>query len=143
MSVTRGGKNKRKRFRWNYDESNSRVEIVNEDGLQHLYSIVEIQAVLMRLHTHFGDTYFPLANNVEKLGNGTEKLGLGSVILEQKPEDISHAQGSSYLGVVFEECHYFEWNGSSRGIEWHILDYDFEIETIIRKSIVASKINQL
>ena len=47
---------------------------------------------------------FPLANNVQHLRDGTEKMGLGRAILDLKGSTISHAQGSSYLGVVLEEC---------------------------------------
>ena len=45
---------------------------------------------------------------------------MGLAVLEQTPGDISHAQGSSYLGVVLEEVGLIKWNGASRGIQWRI-----------------------
>ena len=139
MSETRGGINKRKGFRWEYDPNERILLITNEDGKRHEYTIKEIQNILARLETNFGGGFFPLANNVEKLANGSERLGLGSVILEQKPGDIYHAQGSSYLGVVMEECHYFEWNGKHKGIHWRLVDTNFNRESVISKLLIASR----
>ena len=55
------------------------------------------------------------------LGKEEEKNGLGTAILNHSPDDITHAQGSSYLGVVLEEVGVFQWNGEKRGIHWRIL----------------------
>jgi len=54
------------------------------------------------LQKEFGTKWFPLANDVQKLGNGTEVTGLGVAILNHAPGDIEHAQGASYLGVVLD-----------------------------------------
>ena len=110
-----------------------KISIKNEDGKIHEYSVHEIENILKNLKVRFGNGFFPLANNVEKLHKGSERLGLGRMILEQRPADIYHAQGSSYLGVVMEECGYFEWNGIRRGIEWCLIDSDFSTNTIISK----------
>jgi hypothetical protein len=133
MSETRGGKNKRKRFGWEYDPRTMRILIENEDGRRHEFPVQEIEGILRHLQAKFGNAFFPLANNVVKLTNGTERPGLGTKILEQKPGDIHHAQGASYLGVVMEECRYFEWNRKRRGIMWRLIDSDFSIQTIITK----------
>ena len=133
MSETRGGKNKRKRFGWEYDPRTMRILIEKEDGRRHEFPVQEIESILRSLQAEFGNGFFPLANNVEKLSNGSERPGLGKIILEQKPGDILHAQGASYLGVVMEECRYFEWNGRRRGIMWRLIDNDFSIQTIITK----------
>jgi len=80
-----------------------------------------------------------LGNNVEKLGNATERQGLGTTILEQRPGNTYHAQGASYLGVVLEECGYFQWNGKHRGIGWRLIENDFSAENIIRRLRGASE----
>ena len=65
--------------------------------------------------TYFGEQWFPLANNVEKMYRGTERTGLGMAIYQLRPGDTFHAQGSSYLGVVLEEVDILDWNGKSWG----------------------------
>ncbi|MBN1427425.1 MAG: hypothetical protein JXB07_03510 [Anaerolineae bacterium] len=130
MTITHGGINRRKRFDWYFDAHSKKVRIVNEDGREHSYSVQEIHHILNRLWQEFGDRYFPLANNVEYLSKGSEKMGLGMVILQQENSNVSHAQGASYLGVVLEECGYFGWNGKHRQIEWRFMDTDFSLAMI-------------
>lgn len=130
MSVTHGGPNKGKRFQWTYDPVSRRLTITNEANRRHSYSLQEIKHILQAIYSDFRKGYFPLAINVERLSNGTEKNGLGLIILKQKPNDISHAQGSSYLGVVLEECGFLEWNGTHKGIEWRLRESDFPLNMI-------------
>ena len=113
-------------FRWYYDPERDMLVIESESKMRHEYPVPELEQIFRYLHAHFGSSSFPLANNVQKLGNGTEILGLGMAILEQKPRDITHAQGSSYLGVVLEDIGYLEWNGKRKGIKWEIIDDDFD-----------------
>jgi hypothetical protein len=116
MSVTRGGPSKGKRFRWHFDKVSQKVRIENEDRKDlHSYTVEEIQAILKSIQREFKEGYFPLANNVECLRNGTEKMGLGRAILDLEGSIICHAQGSSYLGVVLEECGYFIGMRNTRG----------------------------
>ena len=114
------------------------IEVQEGQRRIHEYSMREIKVILESLYSVFGDEFFPLANNVEKLGNGTERQGLGTTILKQKPGDITHAQGSSYLGVVLEEAGYLEWNGKRKGICWRITKMDFAEQTLISRLTVAS-----
>lgn len=116
--MTHGG-HRAKRFDWVF--RNDFVIIKNENGRQEEYSIAEILAVLSWLTDRFGVAWFPLANNVEKLGRNEETDGLGVSILRQYPGNIIHAQGSSYLGVVLEYAGILEWNNKHRGIEWRII----------------------
>jgi len=118
MLITHGGR-KAKRFDWLF--RNDVVKIKNENGRQEEYSLAEILAVLRWLTDRFGAAWFTLANNVEKLGHDEEADGLGVSILRQRPRNISHAQGSSYLGVVLEHAGILEWNNRQRGIEWRII----------------------
>lgn len=95
-----------------------------------MFSIQDIQHILVLLSAEFGDQCFPLANNVERLANRTERRGLGMIIREQANATILHAQGGRYLGVVLEEAGYFQWNGLNMGIAWRIIDTDFRLPTI-------------
>lgn len=119
-----------KKFTWEFVAGLERLQIESVAGIAHHFSLGEIQRVLERLNEQFGEVFFPLGNNVEKLGNGTEVPGLGTTILEQRPRDVTHAQGSSYLGAVLEECGYFEWNGEKRGIKWRLIRKDLSRESI-------------
>ena len=118
MLVTHGG-GKAKRFEWVFEDDY--VKIKNENGRQHDYPLGEVFEVMNWLTEKFGLSWFPLANNVEKLGQGTEVDGLGVSILRQRPRDTTHAQGTSYLGVVLEHVGILEWNNKQRGIKWRII----------------------
>jgi len=118
MLVTHGGR-KAKRFDWLLQDNY--VKIKNENGRQEEYPLGEILDVLNWLMEKFGLGWFPLANNVEKLWQNTEVDGLGVAILRQRPKNISHAQGASYLGPVLEHVGILEWNNKQRGIQWHTI----------------------
>ena len=117
MSTTHGGR--RKGFGWRL--AGNQIHIKNDDGREHFFSLSETYQIIQWLKGNFGNNWFPLANNVELLGKGKEKNGLGKAILNYSPDDITHAQGSSYLGVVLEEVGVFDWNGEKRGIQWRIV----------------------
>jgi len=114
MPITHGGR--ARKFRWSVNKNE--IRIVSESRIKHIYTLGEILSVLSMLRTQFGDRWFPLGNNVEKLYHQTERPGLGTAIYCQHPGDTLHAQGASYLGVILEECGIFEWNGKRRGISW-------------------------
>jgi hypothetical protein len=136
MTSTHGGDARKREFRWCIDPLSKTVHIVNENGRKHEYSLQEIVFILNRIRKEFGNNFFPLANNVEKLSNGTEQLGLGLIILQLGKSDVAHAQGASYLGVVLEQIGYLQWNGQNRGIMWRLIDSNFEeaeIESRLRK----------
>ena len=116
-SVTHGGNYKN--FEWHVFDNI--IFIKNEKGANHSYIISEVFEIIQWLKDTFGKEWFPLANNVELMGRGEEKDGLGTAILDLSPGDITHAQGSSYLGVVLEEVGIFVWNGAKRGIKWRIV----------------------
>lgn len=113
-AVTHGGRERD--FEWWIDRDTLRIQ--NTDGLEHSYSPTEIVTILGKLHEEFGNDWFPLGNNVEKLYRETERSGLGTAIYA-KPNTL-HAQGASYLGVVLEQAGILEWNNERKGIEWRI-----------------------
>lgn len=136
MLLTHGGR-KAKRFNWALQDDY--VKIKNENGLQHEYPLGEIFDVTNWLTEKFGLSWFPLANNVEKLGQDTEVDGLGVAILRQRPRNISHAQGASYLGVVLEHVEILEWNNKRRGIQWRIICPGLNLDEL-RKAIKAKMV---
>jgi hypoxanthine-DNA glycosylase len=129
-SYTHGGQHKKKQFKWHLDPGHMQLIIVNENDRTLTYPLEDIKEILETLSIKFSTRYFPLANNVAFLGKGTERDGLGKIILDTFPGDITRAQGASYLGVVLEEWKYLDWNGQQRGIEWRFIDNDFTVQTL-------------
>ena len=116
---TRGGVLKRKRFYYRWDGQS--LHIHRESGWHDEFPVSEIAHILKRLDDQFTAGWFPLANNVEKLSNGTEKAGLGQTILQGQPGNVIHAQASSYVGVVLEDLGLATWNGLNKGIQWRLI----------------------
>jgi hypothetical protein len=117
---TRGGDGKRKAFKYNISEN--KLTIINENNRKDVFIFDEIYSILKYLYDEFGMNCFPLANNVEKLGNNEEAPGSGMAILNQQPGNIKHAQAASYLGRIFEDVGIAEWNHKSRGIKWRLVN---------------------
>lgn len=130
---TRGGPGKRIHFDWWFDENLKEIKIESEKGRHHSFSLDEILSIIVTIKTEFGTGSFPLANNVAKLGTGTEVRGLGTIILDQSPGDVTHAQGSSYLGPVLEHLGYFVWNGKYKGIKWSLKDLNIDIRDLTKR----------
>ena len=124
--MTHGGR--QKNFEWQLVGED--IFIKNEDSKTHLYSLSETFEIIQWLSGRFGKGWFPLANNVALMGSGDEKDGLGTAILSISRNDITHAQGSSYLGVVLDQVGVFEWNGAKRGIQWRLVKIPKSIDNL-------------
>lgn len=57
-----------------------------------------------------------LANNVEKLADGTEQEGLGRFMYEHFSPNTTVAQSSSQLAAIFVEAGIWQWNGKQIGM---------------------------
>ncbi|MBJ6749880.1 hypothetical protein [Geomonas anaerohicana] len=117
--LTTHGGGKARRFSWACH--GDLIAIVNEKGRTHTYHLDEVFRIYSWLFQKFDNGWFPLANNVKKLGGNEEIAGLGVAILSQRPGDIAHAQGASYLGVLLEDIGVLEWNLAKKGIQWRII----------------------
>ena len=115
LGQTNGG-SKSKSFRWWWDEPTLHIE--RENGQHNQFPMADLRKILQSLESQFHSGWFPLANDVAKMSNGTEKPGLGMTIFRIRPGDTMSAQASSYLGVVFEHVGLTTWNGKHRSIEW-------------------------
>ena len=91
-------------FRWqNIDE---KIKIYWDSEQHHEYTHTEILTALEWLQERFKTALFPLGNSVSKVGNETEKDGLGKALYSVK-KNTTFAQGASYLGVVLEQMGVF------------------------------------
>ena len=137
MSVTHGGNYRI--FKWRLDGNIVRIQ--NTNGRKHAFELSDIYKIIRWLKTTFGKDWFPLANNVKLMGRGQEKDGLGIAILNLTHKDITHAQGSSYLGVVLEEVGIFVWNGKKKGIMWRIVKMPRSLD-MLKKMVLSAQPNQ-
>lgn len=78
-----------------------------------------------------------LANNIEKLNNGTEKDGLGKFLHEVLNWQIADAQLASQLGAIFTLSGAWSYNGRKRGIQFKKNTVDW------KKSIMTYYLREL
>ena len=134
--ITRGVKGVS--FRAGYDAGSATITLYNHHGRADVFSINEIYQIIVDCYSLFNDKWFPLANNVEKLGNNNEKEGLGKSILKQRPGNTTHAQAASYLGPFLEHIGIFKWNQKRKGICWKIVTMPRRVEEL--KATIREKI---
>ncbi|UPU37810.1 hypothetical protein M1B72_08915 [Geomonas paludis] len=77
--LTTHGGGRAKRFSWTCH--GGLVEITNENGRRLSYHLDEILKIYDWIFQNFGNGWFPLANNVAKLGTNDEIPGLGVAVL--------------------------------------------------------------
>jgi len=121
-SQTFGGK--AKSFWWKSDEGYNIHVMRDFNGVKGSVSInVTISpADTEQLNNYMAkNEWVPLANNVEKLHNGTEKQGIGQFLHEQLGWSIVNSQLASQLGVIFSLSGAWEYNGKKKGIEFRQL----------------------
>lgn len=116
-STTRGGK--AKEFKWAFEPHGDRIRIDRDLSEPDYFETKEVFALIHILYDHFGSDWYPLANNVTKLKDETERIGLGSV-LHSLSKNVTHAQAASQLGVVLEKVGAFEWNEKKINIAWRL-----------------------
>jgi hypothetical protein len=133
-SKTHGGGNA-KYFEWYF--KNEMLYIKNENEIEHKYNINQIIAAIIWIFCKFELKEFPLANNVQKIGNGTEIDGLGVALYNVK-NNTTFAQGSSYLGVVLEEIGIFE-RVNDTTIKWKILENQINQFDILIKKLTSQE----
>ncbi len=64
------------------------------------------------------DRWVPLANNVQKLTDRTEKEGIGKFMYEKFGWPVIDCQLAGHLGVIFFLAKAWHYNGKERGIEF-------------------------
>ena len=79
--------------------------IISSDIIQHLIDLLP------------NDEWFPLANNVEKLSNGTEVEGIGKILYDQG-FNTTDCQTASHLGTIFYQAGIWLYNGKLNGIKF-------------------------
>lgn len=74
----------------------------------YVYQLDEIVTIMNWLQKEFGTKWFPLANDVQKLGNGTEVAGLGPLAFPHLEDNSKHFLAISPTNPCF--LIYFPFN---------------------------------
>lgn len=116
---------KQKEFKWRYSKSDgivitrtfksgtNKTEFSNED-IDKIINFIKEKGIV------------PLANNVEKLANGTEKEGIGSFIYQNISSDMANAQAASQLVSILYNVGVLGYNGAARGMEFWALEENWK-----------------
>ncbi|BCZ45838.1 hypothetical protein psyc5s11_19050 [Clostridium gelidum] len=116
-STTFGGK--AKSFWWRVDEKLNIVVKRKFKGFKDITSIVISKADLEKIDNFMeGKEWVDLANNIEKINNGSEKDGLGKYLFQSLGWKVGDAQLASHLGVIFTLSGVWSFNGRKRGIKF-------------------------
>ncbi|MDD4239569.1 MAG: hypothetical protein PHT62_13610, partial [Desulfotomaculaceae bacterium] len=125
-STTFGGK--AKSFWWKID-SEGNLSILrffkSSNGVSEKFKRISREEI-EKLNLYMAENeWVSLANNVEKLGNGVEKEGIGRFLYENFKWNIADCQLASHLGVIFSLSGMWEYNGKERGILFRRLNRDW------------------
>lgn len=106
-AIVHVGHTRGKNLKFEWTLTNQGIAIRSEKGKVYVYSEAELASVLMWLYCSFGQTPFPLANNLELLEQGTEQNGFGLALYSVKRQN-AFVQAAMYLALVFESLGVFE-----------------------------------
>jgi hypothetical protein len=135
--TTLGGKEKK--FQWEVKEGILEIERIDANIKDHL-ELTLLLDVLHELHGRFKDDEFPLANNVQKLKEGSEIEGIGSLIYD-KTQNVALAQSASQLAAILTHCEIFKWNGKRKNIRLSFLNCPKTLEEL-RSRLLSIKNRQ-
>lgn len=107
-----------KPFQWRIGE-NSDIEIKrdfkNKPGVNLPFAHQELD----KLNSYIPkDKWIPLANSVSKLGDGTEKDGVGSFIYKNIKPNETFAQAASQISAIFVLAGVWDYNGRKKDMEF-------------------------
>ena len=124
---------KRKPFSW--ELKNKILSIYRDDLPSQPFDLKDIVEVLRDIYSIYGETFFPLDNNVTDVMNVKidNQTGLGRMIFRHT-KSVSAAQVSSQLGPLLTQYKIFNWNGKGRGIQFQCtpLVVDLDVEKLER-----------
>lgn len=110
---------KAKDFWWKLDEDYNLHIIRKFKGFEYLTTNIVTRKELDIVDAYVSQAeWVDLANNVEKLSNGTEKDGIDKFLCESLGWKVGDAQLASQLGAIFSLAGVWEFNGKTRGIQF-------------------------
>jgi hypothetical protein len=117
-SITLGGKAKSFWWKINADSSISISRKFNTKNGEMMIKDNITKEELQKIHEYMKSDWICLANNVQKLKNGTEKEGLGKFVFSKLGWSTTKAQLSSHIGAIFSDSGVWHYNGKKVGIKF-------------------------
>lgn len=114
LSFTLGGK--QKSFWWKLDINGSLT--ITRQFKTKLSSTTFSKSEIDAIQKYMGNQEVPLANNVQKLSNGTEQNGLGRFIYDDLDKNTTEAQLASHISAIFVASGIWKWNGARRNMRF-------------------------
>ncbi len=113
IAFTLGGKHKR--FWWKINK-NYTLEIIRKFNSGNGKIILETftEEEIKKIQKFINHNKIPLANNVQKLKNGTEKEGLGKFLYEKLNKNTTQAQLASHISTIFYNSGTWDYNEKKR-----------------------------
>lgn len=113
LAFTLGGKHKR--FWWKINKDYS-LEIIRKfnsgNGKITLETFTEKE--IKNIQQFINGSKIPLANNVQKIKDGTEKEGLGKFLYENLNKNTTQAQLASHISTIFYNSGTWDYNGKKK-----------------------------
>ncbi|RLA73625.1 MAG: hypothetical protein DRG30_06035 [Epsilonproteobacteria bacterium] len=115
LAFTLGGKHKR--FWWKIDE-NCSITIIRKfnSGSGKITLDIFTEKEIENIQQFINGNKIPLANNVEKIKDGTEKEGLGRFLYEQLNKNTTQAQLASHISAIFYYAGIWDYNRQVRNM---------------------------
>ncbi len=105
---------KKKSFWWKVDKGGSLT--ITRQFKAGMSSTTFLESEIDAIQKYIGNREIPLANNVQKLSNDTEKEGLGKFIYDKLDKNITEAQLASHIAAIFVVSGIWKWNGTKRNM---------------------------
>lgn len=125
LAFTLGGKHKR--FWWKINKDCS-LEIIRKfdsgNGKITLETFSEKE--IENIQQFINNTKIPLANNVQKIKDGTEKKGLGKFLYEKLDRNTTQAQLASHISTVFYKSGIWGYNRKKQNMLFWKLSNDWK-----------------
>jgi len=115
LGYTLGGKHKI--FWWRLKENYS-LEIIRKFNADtgKINSSIFTEKEIDKIQEFINGNKIPLANNVQKLQNGTEKEGLGKFLYENLDKNTTEAQLASHISAIFYYSGIWDYNEKKKGM---------------------------
>ncbi len=125
-NINRTLSSKSKSFKWTFNEKNG-LKIYRQFSNKERIDIFSINELEQIIQFTIKNGKVPLANSVDKIHQGTEKNGIGSFIYKHIKKDTIKAQAASQLAAILVYTGIFEYNGTTKNMEFWIKNSDLKL----------------
>lgn len=120
---TLGGKEKL--FWWNYDGEKITIKKKKKDKSDCIIDFFNCEIDMLIEYIKQSERV-PLANNIQKLQDGTEKDGIGKYIYNNIIKNNDKAQSASQFVSIFLQINILGYNGKKSNMEFWVINMDWK-----------------